>query len=94
MVGRIGRQAAASLALREELENEFFTALALLITKLWTIDYFAGQKAFQNEYIGMIKVRYILKYTQSFIHCQCEREREARLGRHSAAGSRPEEEGR
>ncbi len=51
--------AAASLALRGELENEVFSALALLITKLWTIYCFEGQKAFQNEYLGMIRVRYI-----------------------------------
>ena len=55
------------LALRGELENEVFSALALLITKLWTIYCFDGQKAFQNEYIGMIIVRYINTINHSSI---------------------------
>ncbi len=58
---------------RGELKNEVFSALALLITKLWMIYCFVGQRAFKNEYIGMIRVQYINTTIKSFIHCHCER---------------------
>ncbi len=36
---------------RGELKNEVSSALALLITKLWTIYCFEGQKTIKNEYV-------------------------------------------
>ncbi len=55
---------------------------ALLITKLWPIYCFEGQKAFQNEYIGMIRVRYINTIIHSInILCRPRSVRRRRLSR-------------